>query len=67
MKCTNRPKGNMYAPNGPTVYQASDDAIFPASPKLMQGDKVYERSKVSAMAVDGSKTDGCSLNTKGSL
>ena len=47
-RADHHPQGNMYAPTGPTVYQASDDAVFPASPALMKGDKVYERSKVSA-------------------
>ncbi len=39
-------QGNLYAPTGPSVYQASDNAYFPVSSNLMLNGKYYERSKV---------------------
>jgi len=44
-------QGNLYSPTGPTVYQASDDASFPKTPKLLSGGKFYERSKVRIVRI----------------
>ncbi|KAL8351214.1 hypothetical protein RB601_000702 [Gaeumannomyces tritici] len=37
--------GNVYAPYGPSVYQASDASSFPVPQALTAGEKYYERSK----------------------
>lgn len=42
-------QGHLYDPFGPTIYEGADSKYFPRPAALLDGDKYYEKSKVSAL------------------